>query len=152
MVLQRIKNWFKFKYKGIKAWYPCNIYSSAKIGVNVSIGMYTEIGNNVHIGSGTRIGKGSFIPEGVYIGKDCFIGPHVCFSNDMFPPTDKSKWQKTIIADKVSIGASVSIRPGVLIGYKSMVGMGAVVTKDIPAYELWVGVPARKLKSLIDKE
>ena len=78
-----------------KIWEPCNIYDSVVIGHEGSIGMFTEIGPNVVIGDRVRVGKGCFIPEGVTIGDDCFIGPHVCFSNDMYPPGEKEDWKRT---------------------------------------------------------
>lgn len=144
-IIQRLKRWLEFKRNNIKVWYPCNIYPSAKIGKGVSIGMYSEIGHNVIIGEGTRIGKGTFIPEGVCIGKDCFIGPHTCFSNDMYPMSPKNEWKKTTVCDAAAIGAGVKIRPGVIIGSNTLIGMGAVVTKNIPDNEIWSGVPAKKM-------
>ncbi len=130
-----------------KVWEPCNIYDSAIIGHGGSIGMFTEIGPNVTIGDRVRIGKGCFIPEGITIGDDCFIGPHVCFSNDMYPPGVREDWQRTYILNGASIGANVSIRPGVTIGRNSLVGMGAVVTCDIPDNEVWAGVPAIMIRN-----
>lgn len=130
----------------ITGWMPFNVYGSATIGKNVSIARFVEIGHNVVIGENTRIGKGAFIPEGVTIGRNVFIGPHVCFSNDMYPPGKKEDWQKTYVEDGASIGAGVSIRPGVTIGKGAMIGMGAVVTKDVPEGETWVGVPAARIK------
>lgn len=124
-------------------WEPTNIYPSAKIGKDVSIGMFSEIGENVEIGEGTRVGKGSFIPEGVKIGKNVFIGPHVCFTNDRFPPSHRESWEDTIVEDNASIGANATIRCGVTIGRGALVGAGAVVTRNVPSGETWLGVPAR---------
>jgi len=145
-VINRIKRYFEFKIKHIRVWKPVNLYPSARIGKNVSIGMFSEIGPNVEIGEGTRIGFGVFIPEGVKIGKNCFIGPRSCFSNDFYPPSPKSEWRETIIEDNVSIGANVSIRPGVVIKAHSLIGMGAVLTHNVPGNEVWVGNPGRKLR------
>lgn len=141
----RLKRWLDFKRRNIKAWKPCNIYPSARIGNDVSIGRFAEVGNNVRIGSNTRIGTGAFIPEGVCIGDNCFIGPHAVFSNDMYPPSSKSNWQKTVVCNGAAIGAGACIRPGVVIGRNAMVGMGAVVTKHVPDGERWAGVPAKKI-------
>ena len=132
--------------KGIVMYAPSNIYPTAKIGHNVSIGAFTEVGHEVEIGDRTRIGKGVFIPQGVTIGRDCFVGPHVCFSNDNFPPSLKKDWKKTRVGNRVSLGAGVSVKPGVEIGDDALVGMGAVVTKNIPSGEIWAGVPAKFLK------
>ncbi len=132
--------------KEVKVWPPANVYPSAKLGEDVSIGMFSEIGHNVEIGDGTRVGKGSFIPEGVKIGKNVFIGPHVCFSNDKYPPSHKEAWEETIVEDGASIGANATIICGVIIGANALVGAGAVVTKDIPADEIHSGVPAKPHK------
>lgn len=129
-------------------WKPANIYDNAVIGEHVSIGMFSEIGNNVSIGDGTRIGAHCFIPEGVTIGSHCFIGPHVCFTNDRFPPQPKEKWERTIIEDGVSIGAGTTVLCGLTIGANSMIGCGAVVTCNVPHAEVWVGVPAKKLRDV----
>lgn len=126
-------------------WQPCNIYKTAIIGDNVSIGTFSEIGNNVVIGSNTRIGAHAFIPEGVVIEEDCFIGPRCTFANDMFPPSGKEKWLPTRIKKGARLGAGVCVRPGVTIGEGALIGMGAVVTKDVGAGETWAGVPAHKL-------
>ncbi len=127
------------------AWHPVNIYPTAKIGKDVSIGMFSEIGNNVSIGDRTRIGSGCFIPEGVTIEEDVFIGPHTVFANDMYPPSGKENWEKTLIKKGARIGAGVCVTPGVTIGEKALIGMGAVVTNDIPAGETYAGVPARPI-------
>lgn len=132
--------------KDITVWKPCNIYPTARIGRNVSIGRFSEIGHQVIVGNNTRIGKGCFIPEGVVIGEGCFIGPHVCFSNDMYPPSPQGKWLKTIVKKGVSIGANVSIRPGITIHEGALIGMGAVVTRDVPARTIVAGIPARKIR------
>jgi len=140
------ERWKRFT-RNIKVWQPCNVYPSAVLGNNVSIGRFAEVGHNVIIGEGTRIGKGAFIPEGVLIGAFCFIGPHVCFSNDMYPPSPKKCWQTTLVEDGARIGANVSIRPGVRIGQNALVGMGSVVCCDIPANSVWAGVPARPISN-----
>ncbi|KKN66857.1 hypothetical protein LCGC14_0467250 [marine sediment metagenome] len=129
-----------------KIWEPCNIYPSAKIGENVSIGAFSEIGHNVVIGDNVRIGAHAFIPEGVIIEDNAWIGPRVTFSNDMYPPSGKDKWQETLICVGARIGAGVCIRPGVVIGAGALIGMGAVVTQDIPAGETWAGIPARRME------
>lgn len=152
-------NWHNPEYQdkkycallNITGWAPLNVYMTADIGKNVSIGRYVEIGEGVTIDANTRVGKGAFIPEGVTIGSDVFIGPHVCFSNDMYPVNnqsgDKEEWLlKTVVEDGASIGANASIRPGVTIGKGARIGMGAVVTKNVPAGETWAGCPAENIE------
>ncbi len=144
----RIKkyNWLYCKIHKIRIWKPTNIYDSARISDGVSIGAFSEVGKDVEIGENTRIGSGVFIPEKVKIGRDCFIGPRTVFSNDRFPPSPRDNWEDTIIEDNVSIGANVSIRPGITVKRYSLLGMGTVVVHNIPENEIWVGNPSRKLR------
>jgi UDP-2-acetamido-3-amino-2,3-dideoxy-glucuronate N-acetyltransferase len=126
----------------VTIWYPANVYGSAKIGQDVSIGMFSEIGHNVKIGDRTRVGALSFIPEGVEIGSDCFIGPRCTFTNDKYPPSGKEAWLPTIVEDGARIGAAVTIICGVRIGKNALIGAGSVVTKDVPEGATAYGVPA----------
>lgn len=128
-------------------WEPTNVYETAKIGANCSVGMFSEIGHHVCIGDNTRVGMGTFICEGVSIGDDCFIGPRVCFTNDKYPPNTKDNWQRTYVKNGASIGANCTILPNVVIGENATVGAGSVVTKDIPANEVWCGNPAKFLRA-----
>jgi UDP-2-acetamido-3-amino-2,3-dideoxy-glucuronate N-acetyltransferase len=131
--------------KDYKAWQPTNIYPTAKIGKDVNIGTFCEIGNNVVIGDRVRIGAMTFIPEGVIIEDDAWIGPRVTFSNDRYPPSGRDRWKTTVIKKYARLGAAVCVLPGVTVGENSLVGMGSVITRDIPAGETWAGVPARKM-------
>ncbi len=126
-----------------KIWPPCNIYPTAQIGENVNIGAFTEIGPNVVIGDNVRIGAMCFIPEGVFIAGDVWIGPRVTFTNDKYPPSGKDNWQKTVVKSGARIGAAVTILPGLIIGKNAIIGAGSVITKDVPAEEMWIGVPAK---------
>lgn len=129
-------------------YFPNNVYASAKLGSDVNIAAFTEIGHNVSIGDRTRIGAFTFIPEGVTIGNGVFVGPHVCFTNDRYPPSaDKSSWEKTVVRDNAAIGAGCVILPGVTIGENATVGAGSVITKDIPQSQIWAGNPARFIRN-----
>lgn len=123
--------------------YGANVYATAKIGNFVKAGYASEIGNAVKIGDNVSIGKGSFLCEGVEIGNDVFIGPHVCFTNDKYPPSKKSNWKKTIVRDGAKIGAAVTILPGVTIGENALIGAGSVVTKNVDANTAVYGNPAK---------
>ena len=129
----------------LKVWNPCNIYKSAKLGKNVSVGMFSEIGENVVIGDNVRIGASCFIPEGVTIESDCFIGPHTIFSNDKFPMSRKEQWEKTVVKQGAKIGAGCCLLPGIIIGKEVLIGMGSTVTKSVPDYQVWAGNPAKPL-------
>ncbi len=150
--LDQIKRYFDFKRRGIRVWKPCNVFSTAKIGNNVSIGKFSEVGPNVEIGEGTRIGFGSFLPEGITIGKNCFIGPRFCGSNDMYPPSPRQYWEKIVIKDRVSIGANCSIRPGVTVESDSLIGMGSVIIHDVPSKEIWAGNPCKRIRKRHEKK
>ena len=130
--------------KGVTVWMPSNVYHNASIGAGSSIGIFSEIGNKVIVGSNVRIGAMCFIPEGVTIEDDAWIGPRCTFTNDRFPPSDKSKWETTLIKKGARLGANVSVVCGVVIGENALIGAGSVVTHDIPANEIWYGVPAVK--------
>src|SRR3990172_701990 len=140
-ILSEVLKYGKVK-DAFKAWHPCNIYPSAKIGKGVNVGMFTEIGPNVEIGDNARIGMGCFIPEGVTIGNDVFIGPNTIFANDRYPPSGKENWERTVVKDRARIGAGCMILPGITIGEDSLIGMGAVVTKDVPKGQTVKGNPA----------
>ena len=129
-----------------KVWGHCNIYPTALIGNGCNIGCFSEIGNNVVIGENTRIGAYAFIPELTTIGKNCFIGPRFTGTNDKFPPSPPGDWLSIVIENGASIGAACTVLPGVTIGEGALIGAGSVVTKDVPPWEIWCGVPAKKVE------
>jgi len=125
-------------------WHYCNIDPTAKIWRKVKIGSYVEIGPEVEIGPYTKIQAFAYIPKGVKIGAWCFIGPRVTFTNDKYPKaTDSWVCLETIVEDHVSIGAGAVILPGIRIGKYAIIGAGSVVTKDVPAYAMVAGNPAK---------
>jgi acetyltransferase-like isoleucine patch superfamily enzyme len=124
---------------------PVNLYRCF-IGDNTFIGPFTEIQQGVVIGKRCRIQSHSFICEGVTLGDDCFIGHGVMFINDNFSdgkPSggNRAKWKNTIIGKNVSIGSNATILP-VTICDNTLIGAGAVVTKDILTPGKYVGNPA----------
>lgn len=131
---------------GTKVWHYVNIFNST-IGKDCIIGSYSEIGY-AKIGDRCKIENGVFICNGVIIEDEVFIGPNVVFTNDPYPKAISSDWKVVPIFVKkgASIGANSTIRCGVTIGENALIGCGSVVTKDVPAGEVWVGNPARKLE------
>ena len=128
---------------------PSNLYECA-LGDGVFVGPFCEVQRGVSIGARTRVQSHSFICELVTIGADCFIGHGVMFVNDRFSgggPArgDTSKWESTVIGDRVSIGSNATIMP-VTICDDVVIGAGAVVTKSIDEPGSYAGNPARLLR------
>ena len=131
-----------------KIWHFSHVQSGAVIGEGCSLGQNVNIGNNVKIGSYVKIQNNVSVYEGVELEDYVFCGPSMVFTNiklprSEFPQRGSSHYSKTLIKKSASIGANATIVCGVTIGEYAMVGSGAVVTKDVPAYHLVVGNPAR---------
>ena len=127
---------------------PVNLYGCT-FGEDCFVGPFVEVQKEVQIGDRTRIQSHSFICELVTIGSDCFIGHGVMFINDLFSKGgpaqgDRSLWKKTNIGNHVSIGSNATILP-VSICDHTVIGAGAVVTKDITEAGVYAGNPARLL-------
>ena len=123
------------------------VCEGAKIVMNTIIGHNVFIGENVHIGEGCRIQGNVYIPEGVYIGNNVFIGPGVTFTNTKHPQIrGKSERQKTMVCEKVIIGAGATILSGITLYAECFIGAGAVVTKDVLNMQLVAGNPAKPVR------
>jgi acetyltransferase-like isoleucine patch superfamily enzyme len=136
--------------KDVKVVQPVNLYE-CKIGDNCFVGPFVEIQSNVVIGNRSRIQSHTFICDGVTVGEDCFIGHGVMFINDVFstggPAGDRNAWKTTTIGNSVSIGSNATLLP-VSICDGTVIGAGAVVTKDIKEKGIYAGNPARMLRGL----
>jgi acetyltransferase-like isoleucine patch superfamily enzyme len=129
--------------KGTEIFDQVNLYK-CKIGKNCKIDAFAYIEEDVEIGDDCKIRPFVFIPAGVRIGNGVFIGPRVTFTNDKYPRVHGDwKLLKTTIEDDVSIGAGALILPGIKVGKSSVIGAGAIVTKDVPEYAVVYGVPAK---------
>ncbi len=129
---------------GSIAWGPCHIGVGVQIGADVSIGCLAHVGRNVAIGEGTRIQGGAYVADGTTIAEGVFIGPNATILNDRYPPSkDSTKWDFVTIDEGAVIGGGATILPGVKVGSYSVIAAGAVLTKDIPAGEVWSGNPAK---------
>jgi acetyltransferase-like isoleucine patch superfamily enzyme len=130
---------------------PTNLYG-CEIGANVFIGPFVEVQKDVRIGDRTKIQSHAFVCELVSIGTDCFIGHGVVFINDTFATGgpargDKTLWRNTTVGNHVSIGSNATILP-VRICDRTVIGAGAVITKDITQPGIYAGNPARLIRSL----
>ena len=129
--------------KNCKIWHPeKSVLLNATCGDDCTIHAPVWIGDGVRIGNRCRIQAFAFLPSGVSLGDDVFIGPHVTFTNDKYPPSEKRKWQRTLVLHGAVIGAGSTILPGVVIGHGAVVGAGSVVTRDVPAGHTVYGNPA----------
>lgn len=125
-----------------KIWHPeLSVLLSENIGEGCTIHAPVWIGKTVVIGNNCKIQAFSFLPDGVVLEDNVFIGPHVCFTNDRYPPSDMWLW--TRVCKGASIGANCTILPGIYIGEGAMVGAGSVVTKSVLAGTTVYGNPAR---------
>jgi acetyltransferase-like isoleucine patch superfamily enzyme len=141
--------------ENVKIYNFVNAYGCT-IGDNTKVGTFVEIQKGATIGRNCKISSHSFICEGVHIADNVFIGHNVTFINDKFPRATnedgslqtEADWHciETIIEEGASIGSSATIMGGITIGAKSIVGAGAVVTKNVPANAIVAGNPARFIK------
>lgn len=132
--------------KDVKIIEPVNLYDCV-IEDNCFIGPFVEIQKNVRIGKNSRIQSHSFICEGVEISNNCFISHGTTFTNDKFDSPDIERWilRKTIVGSNVRIGSNSTILP-VKIGNNSIIGAGAVVTKNVPENCTVAGNPAKIIR------
>ena len=143
--------------RDVKIYDFVNLYG-CEIDDNTKIGTFVEIQKGAKIGKNCKISSHSFVCEGVTIKDNVFVGHNVAFINDKYPRATKADgslqteedWDvvPTLVEKGASIGSSVTILCGVTVGAGAMVGAGSVVTRDIPAREIWVGNPARFLKKV----
>lgn len=133
-----------------RIWQYCVILPNAKIGEDCNICSHCLVENEASIGNRCTIKCGVQIWDGIEIEDDVFIGSNVTFTNDKYPHSQNENWTllKTRVCKGATIGAGSTILPGITIGEGTMIGAGSVVTKDIPAGELWIGNPARFVKKI----
>ena len=133
--------------KGSRIWQYVVILPGAQIGMHCNICAHCFIENRVKIGNHVTIKCGVSVWDEVTIEDNVFIGPNVSFTNDIYPRSGKhkQKYLPTIIKHNASLGANSTILAGIVVGEYALIGAGAVVTKSVPAYTVWVGNPARNI-------
>lgn len=125
-------------------WQYTIVLKNAQIGSNSNINAHCFIENDVYIGNMVTVKCGVYLWDGITVEDNVFIGPNVTFTNDKYPKSKKypSKFQRTVLKERCSIGAATVIMGGVTIGKGAMVGANSLVTRDIPSFQLWYGSPA----------
>ena len=132
-----------------RVWQYVVILRDAVIGENCNICSHSFIENDVKIGNNVTVKCGVYLWDGITLEDNVQIGPNVTFTNDKYPRAKQAfELQRTVIKKNASIGAAAVILGGVTIGENAMIGAGSVVTKDIPANELWVGNPAKFVRKM----
>lgn len=148
--------------KNVMIYHPdlVNLYGCT-IGDETKIGTFVEIQKNAVIGACCKISSHTFICEGVAIEDEVFVGHGVLFINDRYPratadghPQTEADWEiiRTLVKRGASIGSGAVIMCGVTIGEKALVGAGAVVTHDVPDWAIVVGVPAKVVGDVRNRE
>jgi len=137
--------------EGTSIWQFCVVLKNAVIGSNCNICSNSFIEDDVVIGDNVTIKNGVYVWNGLRIGDNVFVGPCVAFTNDIYPRSKhRGKPVPTIVKKGVSIGANATIKCGITVGEYAMIGMGAVVTRDVPPYALVMGNPA-KITAWVDE-
>jgi UDP-2-acetamido-3-amino-2,3-dideoxy-glucuronate N-acetyltransferase len=134
--------------EGTKIWHFCHVCPKAVIGEHCSLGQNVFVANNTRIGNHVKIQNNVPIYEGVVLEDYVFCGPSMVFTNvrtprSAFPRNSSSDYHETRVKYGASIGANATIVCGTTVGEWAFVAAGAVVTKEVPAYALVAGVPAR---------
>lgn len=133
---------------GTKVWHFSHILPNCSIGEDCSIGQNVVIGPNVSVGSQVKIQNNVSVYEGVTLEDGVFCGPSCVFTNVINPRSEimrKNEYRKTIVRRGASIGANATIICGHDLGKYCFIAAGAVVTKEVPAYALMAGTPAKRI-------
>jgi len=130
---------------GSKIWQFCVVLPGARIGRDCNVNAQCFIENDVVLGDAVTVKCGVQLWDGITLEDQVFIGPNVTFANDKYPRSKvyPDAFQRTVVERGASIGANATILGGLRIGAGALIGAGSVVTRDVPAGELWVGNPAR---------
>lgn len=134
--------------EGTNIWHFSHLMKDCKMGSNCNIGQNVFIGNDVVLGNNVKVQNNVSLYSGVICEDDVFLGPSCVFTNVINPRSAvsrKEEFKKTRIKKGVTIGANATILCGITIYPFAFVGAGAVVTKNIPAYALVVGSPAKQI-------
>lgn len=128
-------------------WHWVHVCGGARIGNGCSLGQNVFVGNDVVIGNNVKIQNNVSVYDAVRLEDDVFCGPSMVFTNVYNPRsaiTRKNEYRQTLVRRGATLGANCTIICGISIGEHAFIGAGAVVNRDVPAYALMLGVPARR--------
>jgi UDP-2-acetamido-3-amino-2,3-dideoxy-glucuronate N-acetyltransferase len=133
---------------GTRIWHWVHVCAKAVIGERCSLGQNVYVGNRVRIGNNVKIQNNVSVYDNVTLEDDVFCGPSMVFTNVYNPRsavTRKDEYRDTLVRRGATLGANCTIVCGVVIGEHAFIGAGSVVNRDVPAFALMVGVPARRI-------
>lgn len=134
--------------KDTRIWHFCHIMKDAVIGEQCNLGQNVVVSPGVRLGRNVKVQNNVSIYTGVICEDDVFLGPSMVFTNVLNPRSAinrRGQYLETKVEKGASIGANVTVVCGHTIGAYALIGAGAVITKDIPPYSLWVGNPAKQI-------
>lgn len=129
-----------------RIWHFSHVMAHSRIGARCNIGQNVVVSPGCVVGNGVKIQNNVSVYTGVMVEDDVFLGPSMVFTNVINPRAfieRKSEYRPTVVRRGASIGANATILCGVTLGKYCLVGAGAVVTRDVPAYATVYGNPAR---------
>lgn len=132
---------------GTRVWHWVHVCGGARIGEGCSLGQGVFVGNDVVLGRGVKVQNNVSIYDAVTLEDEVFCGPSMVFTNVLNPRAavvKKDEYRRTLVRRGATIGANATIVCGVMLGEYAFIAAGAVVTQDVPAHALMLGVPARQ--------
>lgn len=133
---------------GTSIWHFCHVLGGARVGARCVLGQGVFVGDGVLVGDGCRVQNQVSLYDGVVLEDDVFVGPSAVFTNVSRPRafiSRRGEFQPTRVGRGATVGANATIVCGHAVGPYALIGAGAVVTHDVPAHALMVGVPARQV-------
>lgn len=130
--------------EGAKVWHFAHVCTGAQIGARCSLGQNVYVAPGVVLGVGCKVQNNVSLYEGVTCEDEVFLGPSMVFTNVINPRAAivrRGEFRSTLIQRGATVGANATIICGVTLGEYCFIGAGAVVTRDVPAYALVLGVP-----------
>ena len=133
---------------GTRVWHFAHVCAGARVGDGCSLGQGTYVGNDVVIGHNVKVQNNVSVYDAVTLEDDVFCGPSMVFTNVFNPRAAvvrKNEYRRTLVRQGATLGANCTIVCGTTVGPYAFVGAGAVVSRDVPAFALVVGVPAKQI-------